>query len=465
MGSVKKDSKKLIGFVFGIVLFLIVWFIGIPGLSDVGNHATAISVLTACWWIFMVMPPMIPALLACVLFFVTGTATPAQAFSGFYNPTIWLLFFSLVIAKGVDVSGLGKRIAIYVLSKVPLSFQGLVAAVVILCLIFPFIVPSAAAGVALIMALIVGILEALGIERSAKNKISAGLTCFVGILILTFGRIPLTGSLPNYIAVGFLSDMAGVTVTWLDWLKSMWVIAPIPAIATYFYVTKVYRPDQPLEPVTMKRQIEESKQQLGSMTLNEKKAAVFVVVAILLWAFGGDFINTNAVGILMGMLFLLPFIGFLTMKDFRNMSLVTFFFAGGSYSIGKVLSETGFAAWAGEILLSFDFLGNLGFFGTGMFILLFAFFLHFLLETLGEVSLMTPIILETGILPAKAAGMLIPYGAGMYIFPYQATPIVLSLGFETTGWMDIVKYGCFLTIVGLLQGALFLLTYWAWVMV
>ena len=147
------------------------------------------------------------------------------------------------------------------------------------------------------------------------------------------------------------------------------------------------------------------------------------------------------------------------------MSLVTFFFAGGSYSIGVVLTEKGFASWAGAQLMNFKFLQDASFFTAGLFILIFAFALHFILETLGEVSLLTPILLKMNILPAKAVGMLLPYGAGLYIFPYQATPIVLSLGFNTTDWSDIVKYGSFITVLGLLQGALFLLTYWAWILV
>jgi anion transporter len=461
-------SSKTIGFFLGIVIFFVVWVSGIPGLNSTGAHATAIALLTAIWWIFMCMPPMIPALCACVLFMVTKTAKPVDAFCGFFHPTIWLLFFALVMAKGVEVSGLGKRIASIILSKVSLSFNGLVAAFIILCFILPFIVPSAAADVALLMALAVGIFDALDIEKNPKNKISAGLTCFVAILCLTFGRVPLTGSLPNFIAAGFVHDLAGISLGWLDWLTSMWIIAPIPAIGTYLYITRKYKPEEGLSREKMRENIQTTRENLGRMTVNERKAAIYISLAVILWAFGGFIklpLDTNQIGIIIGMLFFLPYIGFLTIKDFNKMSLVTFFFAGGSFSIGAVLAKSGFAAWAGVQLMNFGFLHKASFFTAGLFILVFAFVLHFILETLGEVSLLAPVLLKMNILPAKAVGMLLPYGAGMYLFPYQATPIVLSLGFDTTGWMDIVKYGCFLTVLGLLQGALFLLTYWAWVLI
>lgn len=466
--AIKKRSSltKEIGFFLGIIVFMIVWIVGLPGLSTQGNHATAIAFLTAIWWISLCMPPMIPALCACVLFLVTDTAPAAEAFSGFISPTIWLLFFALVMAKGVNISGLGKRIATAVLARMPLSFNGLVISVICLCLVFPFIIPSAAADVALIMTFLIGVFDALGIEKSAKNKISTGLTCFVAILTLTFGRVPLTGSLANFLAVGLVNDLAGVSISWLNWLSTMWVMAPIPAVATYFYITKKYKPDTVLSSETIKKQIGETQKSMGPMTANEKKAAIFVLMAVLLWITDSWHpLSTSQVGLITGMLFLLPYVGFLTIKDFSKISLVTFFFAGGSYSIGKVLTTTGFATWAGEGLLNFSFLHNVSFFIVGLFVILFAFVLHFFLETMGEISLLTPIFLEMGILPAKAVAMLTTYGAGLYIFPFQSTVMVLSLGFDTTNWSDIMKYGIFLTIIGLAQGVLFLGTYWIWMMV
>ena len=71
----KTKMQKLVGFILGIIVFVIVWNVTVDGMSEKAVHATAISLLTAIWWIFMVMPPMIPALFACVLFFVTNTAT------------------------------------------------------------------------------------------------------------------------------------------------------------------------------------------------------------------------------------------------------------------------------------------------------------------------------------------------------------------------------------------------------
>ncbi len=459
-------QSKLFGLVFGIVIFAVLWFTPIPGLSAVGSRAMAISALTAVWWIFAVMPPVFPAILACVLYFVLKVAEPADAFSGFISPSIWMLFFALVIAKGVDRSGLGKRIAAILMARMPLSFHGMVAVFIALCFIFPFIIPSAAAIVALIMTLALGFMDALGIERNPKNKISAGLTCFIAILSLTFGRVPLTGSVPNFIATGLIKDLTGVEITWLGWLAGMWIVAPLSALGTYYYITKMYTPDVSLSPEAMRRQIQQSLDSLGPMSAVEKRSLLLVVAAIFLWAFDSYFkIGTNQIGIIIGMLYVMPYIGVLSIADFKALSFDTFVFAGGSFSMGVVLAKTGFAQWAASGITAFSFLKDSSFLIAGSFVILFAVAIHFILETLGEVSLLTPILIKTGLLPPKAVAMLLPYGAGLYIFPYQATPIILSLGFNTTSWSDITRYGIFLTIIGILQAFLFLTTYWAFTII
>lgn len=306
--SEQLTSKKHVGLLLGIVVLIILWFLPIQGLSQTGSKALAISSLTAIWWIFGVMPPAFPALLACVLFYILKVAKPADAFGGFISPSIWMIFFALIIAKGVDKSGLAKRIASLLMSRMPLSFNGMVAVFIAMCFIFPFFIPAAAAFVALIMTLAIGFLDAFGIKRDPKNKISAGLTCFIGILALTFGRVPLTGAVANFIATGLVRDLTGITISWTEWITSMWVIAPIPAIATYFYVTRKYKPDVALSKEVMREQVKKTIDSLGPMSWAEIRALILVLSAITLWIIDPYLnIGTNQIGILIGILFIMPY--------------------------------------------------------------------------------------------------------------------------------------------------------------
>lgn len=457
------EGKKAGGFLFGIALFLVFWLTDIPGLSAAGAHALAIALLIAAWWIFLVCPPVIPALVAPVLFYVTGTVPAQAAFSGFSNSAIWLLFFGLVISKGVEKSGLGRRIAVNVLSRAKLTFSGLTGGLICLCFIFPFLVPSTSAVVALLMTLIVGIFDVLGIEKDSATSIL--LTCFIGGLCMTVARLPLTGALSNYIAIGLTTQLTGEEIGWLEWLKAMWVIAPLPMIGTYFYVTRRFTLDYDFSPEHVRSQLEKTRRELGRMTVKEKKALLLVSAALLLWTFGGNILSASATGILIGCLFLMPYVGTLSMEEFGEISLMPFLLAGGSYSIGYVLQDVGFSAWAVDRITTWHiWSADASLFEIGLFIILSGFVLHFLLETLGEVSLLTPIFVQLGGISAKAVAMLTPYGAGLCVFPYQASVIVVALSFNTTTWKETVRYGCFLSALCLLQAVLLLKTYWAWIL-
>ncbi|MDR2005954.1 MAG: anion permease, partial [Acidaminococcales bacterium] len=158
-------ARRNIGILLGLAAFAFLWFTPIPGLSKAGSQAMAVAALTAVWWIAAVMPPAFPAILACVLYFILKISPPADAFSGFASPSIWMLLFALIMAKGVDKSGLSKRVAAMLMKRMPLSFEGMVIVFIAMCFIFPFFIPAAPAIVALVMTLVLGFMDALGIER------------------------------------------------------------------------------------------------------------------------------------------------------------------------------------------------------------------------------------------------------------------------------------------------------------
>ncbi|MDR3349020.1 MAG: anion permease [Acidaminococcales bacterium] len=461
----KSDLLKKFGLVLGPLLLLTVYFSSVPGLSAAGRGALAIALFTAAWWVFMVVPPVLPALFACILFMVSGVAKPVDAFAGFSNPSIWMIVFALVISKSVDASGLGKRVAINIITAGKLTFGRVVAAMIFLCTVAPFFIPSGAAYVALLMALAVSVIDAVGLPKDKRSQLGAAITCFVAVLSLMMGRIPLTGAVANIISIGLVKELANTDITWLEWFANMWPVGPVVLAATYLYCTKVYQPEVNFADPQVKAKLIAKRDALGAMTAKEIRAAGFVSLALVLWVTGAwHGISTNAVGAIVTALLLLPVIGVVGMEDFQKLPWHIFIFAGGSFSIGVVLTKTGVAEWIGNAVSGLEIISTGGFAVKAGFIVLIAFVVHILLETMGEISLLVPIFLKSGLVSAKAVAMLVPYAAGLYLFPYQATPIILSLGFGICNWNDILKYSFFICAVAIIQALVFLTSYWAYTM-
>lgn len=54
----------------------------------------------------------------------------------------------------------------------------------------------------------------------------------------------------------------------------MWIINPIPAVATYFYITKRYQPEVILPAEELRKKVKQNLQDMGSITNNEIKVLV-----------------------------------------------------------------------------------------------------------------------------------------------------------------------------------------------
>ncbi len=303
----KKEEKlkfhryKEVGLIIGMVLAIVIWMFPIRGLSQTGSHAFAVAVFVACSWIFAVMPPAIPAIFACVIYYVLSVAHPADAFAGFISPSIWMLFFALVIAKGVESSGLGKRIANLLILRGAMSFNGLVLVFIILCIVFPFIIPSTTAIVTLNMSLAVGIVEALNLDRESRAKISTGLTCFIAVFALTSGRGILTGSIQNMITPRLLYSITGVQISWMEWLYNMWIIIPIRQSRLIFISPEKYQPEKMLSSDELRQKVKQNLAEMGPITGKELKVLFLVLGAVLMWTFDSYIpLDTNQIGILQG---------------------------------------------------------------------------------------------------------------------------------------------------------------------
>ena len=123
-----KITKREIGFVLGIVVFLLVKFLPLAELSSTveltvgGQTCLALTLATVVFWACGVAQPGFVGLLYCallVLFKVcvddTGaasiSATVASTFSSWTKATMWLVIGAYLIASAVKESGLGERIA------------------------------------------------------------------------------------------------------------------------------------------------------------------------------------------------------------------------------------------------------------------------------------------------------------------------------------------------------------------
>ena len=111
-------KRQFLGAILGPVCALLVYFLPIDGLSGnpEAHKLLAIVTFVAFWWICEPVPIPVTSLLAPVLCIIFGVAPATDAFSAFANPMIFLFMGGFLIAKGMMVNGLDKRIAYGIMS-------------------------------------------------------------------------------------------------------------------------------------------------------------------------------------------------------------------------------------------------------------------------------------------------------------------------------------------------------------
>ena len=111
------DKKRhIIGALVGPICALLVWLLPIAGLDAAQHKLLAIMSLVAIWWITEPVPIPVTSLLGPTLCVLCGVAEMKTAFASFANPMIFLFMGGFLIAKGMMVNGLDKRIAYGIMS-------------------------------------------------------------------------------------------------------------------------------------------------------------------------------------------------------------------------------------------------------------------------------------------------------------------------------------------------------------
>src|SRR6476619_8033592 len=114
------------------VIALGIWFFPVPaGLTPPAWHLFAVFAAAIASVLIGAFPLLTASMLAVGAIVLTGTITPAQAYSGFANSSVLLVVIAFIVAQAVVKSGLGRRISLFMVSRFGGSSLGLAYSIVL----------------------------------------------------------------------------------------------------------------------------------------------------------------------------------------------------------------------------------------------------------------------------------------------------------------------------------------------
>jgi sodium-dependent dicarboxylate transporter 2/3/5 len=362
--------RRRIGIIGGPFAFAVVLLLPLAQLSTEAHRLAAIMALVIVFWITEVLPLPVTALVGPVLAVMMGVVPVTDAFAPIANPLIFLFMGSFILAQALFVHRVNERIAYAVLSWRLVGARPariLVAYGAVAAGLSAWMSNTATAA----MLLPIGLSLLAFMEREGKTPPSYGTALMMMTSYGTSrgGMATPVGTPPNLIAVGMLATLAGIQITFVQW---MLIAVPLSILlftiaAVFLYWTGGVRER---EVAGAERVIEERRRQLGPMRRGEKNAIIAFGVTVALWVVPGVLalilgnddplvrrigaIVPESIAALIGatLLFVLPVSeterSTITWREASKIDWGTLLLFGGGLALGTMTASTGLAEAVGR---------------------------------------------------------------------------------------------------------------------
>ena len=397
----------------GCVIGLI--FEPLPG-AVIGLIGVVVAAVLAPWALFS------PEQLAQPGFKVADKAF-TWAVSGFTNSTVWLIFGAFMFALGYEKTGLGRRIALWLVKTMGKRTLTLGYAIMLADTVLAPFTPSNTARSAGTLYPILRNLPPLYDSHPNDPSMRRIGTYLMWVAIASAcvtSTLFLTGIAPNLLAVALVESSTGIRITWGEWFMAtapvgILLLALLPLLSYW-----LCPPELKSGEVVPKWAAEELAK-MGSLTRNEVILLILVVLALAMWIFGTAVISPALVGMLVISLILI--IGIVTLNDIHinKSAWNTFAWFATLVALADGLNMVGFVKWFGMLMANY-----LGHFDptVAMVLLTIAFYLlhYFFASATAHTTALLPVMV--------AAAASIP-GIDMHTFVLLLLPTIGIMGIIT----------------------------------
>lgn len=476
---------KKYGFYLALLVLCVIISLPTPdGLSVAGHRMLGIMVFSVIVWAttaisYPVSAGVIIALMALLIGFAPNPATGkifgtaaglAMGLKGFSSTAFCLVGAALFLAAAMTKTGLDKRIALTVLSKLGTKSNHVVIGVICCGFILSFFVPSTTARVACLVPIVLGMISAFGVPLKSR---------FAGMLMITVAQVDSvwnvgikTAAAQNMVAVNFIRTQLGVDISWMDWFIAAAPFAILMSFALY-HVMMFLMPPEIKEIPGGKETVKKLLADMGKITTNEIKLLVISICLLILWTTEKKLhvIDTSTTTMVAITLLMLPKIGVMQWNEVVNkINWGTVVLFGVGISLGSALLSTKAATWLANVIVSTFDLADSTTLTVLAIMALFLIIVHMgFASAAGLASAIIPIIISV-LQQLKTPGvnvigmtMILQYVVSFgFILPVNAPQNMIAYGTNTFEVRDFVRSGIPLTLIGFALIMLLGSTYWKW---
>jgi solute carrier family 13 (sodium-dependent dicarboxylate transporter), member 2/3/5 len=282
--------RRTVGFYLAPAVFLTLLALPLSGLSPQAHRLAAVMATVVVLWVTEALPLPVTALLGASACVVLEVAPAKEVFAPFADPLMFLFIGAFILARGIFLHGLDRRVAYAVLSVPWVGARPariLVAFGAAIALISAWI--SNTATTAMMFGIGLSILAALrsrATDAALDPRYASALMLMTSFAASVGGLTTPVGTPPNLIGIGFIRSQLGVEVTFFQWM-----LIGIPVVAVLFGFLAVYLnrvgPSGVRELPAGAELIRHEREQLGPWTPGQRSVALAFGITVALWVLPG----------------------------------------------------------------------------------------------------------------------------------------------------------------------------------
>jgi len=470
------STKKVVFILLALSAMLSMIYLtpDMAGLSYKGKVALGVGIFAIIVWITQALDDAQSGFLIIAFLVLFGAGKMGEALIGYSSTGVWIVVLGMIMAACMGDSGLSKRLALVVVSKIGKSATNLYWAISLVTLIMTFFIPSLAAKTLLVLPIVTSMGLAFGAEKGGSSLVK-GLIYIVTIAGTMYCMGIMTSHAANPISVSLLKNATGIEVGWMEWFKIGMPPALLMGLIATYIIIKLFPPD--IKDISaghdvMKKQLNA----MGKMSSKEIYALVVFLSTLFLWATDKlHGLNTALVALLAVTAMIAPVpTQLMTWKEAeRKVPWNVFIVYGAGLSMGSLLVKTGAAAWLASTF--FHPLLNLDVRLQVVIFIWLMLTLQVLFTGAGpKTTALTPVVIAHAIaiatLPANAGmqvtSFVILISMNMlhqYLLPVSNLPNIIGLATGEITANELIRVGAIMSLFGAVFSTIMVYTYWSWI--